>query len=314
MSVPRARRSERKTSPRPSRSLRHKMAPATPTPVNTASPRSRCVIAIEGNIGIGKSTLLNALKRRFENDVSVVLVDEPVALWEEHGLLEAMYTDTINRCAFQVMAVTTRYTSLLDAVLRSEAEVIITERSIFSDRACFAKVNLTAGSPDETAYGVTHDALVNSLPEDLRLGTVLLQGEDLIEQNELWRAARHRIGDGREQSALWVLAVRGGELVLEVPVRLAQVGRVLVRRRRAPADPTLQTGARVVHAELYSSIGNAGAPPMTRRRVTHKSHGAREGPPPLGHGLAQLPCCSTLAALLVEGRVAVQEGVPHATS
>ena len=161
--------------PRASRSLRHKMAPATPTPVNTASPRSRCVIAIEGNIGIGKSTLLNALKRRFENDVSVVLVDEPVALWEEHGLLEAMYTDTINRCAFQVMAVTTRYTSLLDAVLRSEAEVIITERSIFSDRACFAKVNLTAGSPDETAYGVTHDALVNSLPEDLRLGTVLLQ-------------------------------------------------------------------------------------------------------------------------------------------
>lgn len=151
------------------------MAPATPTPVNTASPRSRCVIAIEGNIGIGKSTLLNALKRRFENDVSVALVDEPVALWEEHGLLEAMYTDTINRCAFQVMAVTTRYTSLLDAVLRSEADVIITERSIFSDRACFAKVNLTAGSPDETAYGVTHDALVNSLPEDLRLGTVLLQ-------------------------------------------------------------------------------------------------------------------------------------------
>ena len=50
------------------------------------------------------------------------------------------------------------------------------------------------------------------------------------------------------------LSHRGGELVLEVPVRLAQVRRVLVRRRRAPADPTLEAGARVVQTKFRSRI------------------------------------------------------------
>eukprot|EP00966_Prymnesium_polylepis_P117545 2717523-Prymnesium_polylepis.1 len=37
--------------------------------------------------GIGKSTLMNELKRRLASDSSVVFVDEPVALWEDYGLV-----------------------------------------------------------------------------------------------------------------------------------------------------------------------------------------------------------------------------------
>lgn len=47
-------------------------------------------------------------------------------------------------------------------------------RQIFSDRYCFAQVNLRSPA-DIAAYAVTHDALVASLPPDARLGTVLLQ-------------------------------------------------------------------------------------------------------------------------------------------
>jgi deoxyadenosine/deoxycytidine kinase len=104
--------------------------PSTPIVSTAASDtRGRLIIAIEGNIGIGKSTLLANLRKHFALDESVAIVDEPVALWEEHGLLEAMYTDTLSRCAFQLMALTTRYTALLDA-LASKAKVIITERSV----------------------------------------------------------------------------------------------------------------------------------------------------------------------------------------
>ena len=107
-----------------------KPPPSTPIVSTAASDtRGRLIIAIEGNIGIGKSTLLANLRKHFALDESVAIVDEPVALWEKHGLLEAMYTDTLSRCAFQLMALTTRYTALLEA-LASKAKIIITERSV----------------------------------------------------------------------------------------------------------------------------------------------------------------------------------------
>ena len=112
------------------------------TPVVTKSttvlPNERLVISIEGNIGIGKSTLLSHLKARWKDDPTVAFVCEPVELWEQHGLLEAMYANTISRSSFQLMAVITRYGTLAQA-LASDASLIITERSVHSDRACLDK-------------------------------------------------------------------------------------------------------------------------------------------------------------------------------
>jgi deoxyadenosine/deoxycytidine kinase len=154
-----------------------KKAPLTPVTVGSAPtpppPNGRLVISIEGNIGIGKSTLLENLRKQWATDPRVIFVQEPVALWEENGLLEAMYSNTISRCAFQLMALTTRYTALQKA-LESDATVIITERSVHSDRYCFAAVNLDS-EPDKAAYAATHDALIAALPADLRIGMVYLQ-------------------------------------------------------------------------------------------------------------------------------------------
>ena len=132
------------------------------------------VVAIEGNIGVGKSTVLKNLKAHYAADKRVAFVDEPVGLWEENDLLSAMYEDRISRAAFQLMALTTRFATL-QKVLRSEdADLVITERSIFSDRHCFAAVNLDKDSADATAYNVTHDALVTALPPGLQHASVLL--------------------------------------------------------------------------------------------------------------------------------------------
>ena len=132
------------------------MGPLTPTTVPRASRASnQLVVAIEGNIGIGKSTLLSNLRQRFANNPNVVFVDEvcaealrprassfllgriscaqPVDLWEKSGLLQAMYTNKIDKCSFQEMAVITRFSALTKA-LSSGAQLIITERSIFTDR------------------------------------------------------------------------------------------------------------------------------------------------------------------------------------
>jgi deoxyadenosine/deoxycytidine kinase len=144
---------------------------ATPA-VSKTQPRERIVLSIEGNIGIGKSTLLSHLKARWKDDDSVAFVDEPVDLWEHHGLLEAMYTGRISRSAFQLMALTSRFGSLMKA-LSTDATLIITERSCQSDKAGFAVVNLDRKC-DQDAYQATYDALFASLPSDVRHGMVLL--------------------------------------------------------------------------------------------------------------------------------------------
>ena len=39
------------------------------------------LISIEGNIGTGKTTLINILKKKFTNKGSVIFVEEPLQQW-----------------------------------------------------------------------------------------------------------------------------------------------------------------------------------------------------------------------------------------
>jgi deoxyadenosine/deoxycytidine kinase len=135
----------------------------------------RTLLSIEGNIGIGKSTLLDNLRERFaESDPHVAFVPEPVDTWERHGLLQAMYSGELGRCPFQLMALTTRFTAVLEALNNNpESTLIITERSIFSDKACFAEVNLDRPA-ERAAYQASYEALRDALPKDIRTASVLL--------------------------------------------------------------------------------------------------------------------------------------------
>lgn len=120
------------------------------------------VVSIEGNIGVGKSTLMAGLRKRFASS-NVVFLDEPVDLWERHGLLQAMYSGQLERCGFQQMAMVTRAAMLQKALTSSGAPLIITERSVYSDRECFARINLTKPC-EAAAYAVTHDAVCSCFP------------------------------------------------------------------------------------------------------------------------------------------------------
>jgi len=158
-------------------------APSTPvavvaTPCKSASertspyvPAGTILVNIEGNIGIGKSTLLGKLRETYAAaGADVCFVDEPVAQWEEAGLLAAMYDGSLNAAVFQVMALTTRYAALVRA-LKSGAKLVISERSLYSDRAVFAGTHLTGA--DKDAYELSWASMLESLP-DVPNCTVLL--------------------------------------------------------------------------------------------------------------------------------------------
>lgn len=103
------------------------------------------LISIEGNIGSGKSTIIEWLKT--QNHVKVVFVDEPVNEWltikdkDGNNALECFYKDQKkNAFCFQILAYITRLKKLMDTLKEHNDVIIITERSIETDRNVFAKM------------------------------------------------------------------------------------------------------------------------------------------------------------------------------
>lgn len=95
---------------------------------------------IEGNIGAGKSTFLSLIDRYLD----VETIFEPHEQWQSVGngenLLEKFYTDT-QRWAytFQTYAFVTRVLSQEEHIATSDRDLFVLERSVYSDRYCFAK-------------------------------------------------------------------------------------------------------------------------------------------------------------------------------
>jgi len=110
------------------------------------------IVSIEGNIGSGKSTLLANLRRYYASNANVIFLKEPVDEWEkikdENGttILEKFYGDQ-NKYSFpfQMMAYVSRLKVLRDALkdidrTQNRQIVIITERSLYTDKMVFAKM------------------------------------------------------------------------------------------------------------------------------------------------------------------------------
>ena len=126
------------------------------------------IVAIEGGIGVGKTTLMDALRAQ-RPDLSFVY--EPVELWGP--LLAAMYKNEVSKDVFQLMVQSTLQAALL-AALRQGATRIVVERSPFSNKHVFAKANLEPGSWGSVAYNVAHRAFLDALPEGTRLDVIFL--------------------------------------------------------------------------------------------------------------------------------------------
>src|SRR3990167_3600635 len=98
------------------------------------------MIIIEGNVGVGKSTFLNYLKKHIDADV----IYEPNQLWQDvdgHNLLEQFFLDQ-KRWAYtcQSYILLTRIDQLLAELCDSKKDFCLVERSAYSGRYCFAQV------------------------------------------------------------------------------------------------------------------------------------------------------------------------------
>jgi deoxyadenosine/deoxycytidine kinase len=113
---------------------------------------SPIVVSVDGAIGGGKTTLLEHLRGELP-DVEIVL--EPVGEWMRlkdasgKSLLELFYEDK-KRWAytFQNCAILTRLRTILAAMKTTTKRVILTERSVLTDRYVFAEMLKEDGTLD----------------------------------------------------------------------------------------------------------------------------------------------------------------------
>ena len=105
------------------------------------------MISIEGNIGSGKSKLLEKLKKHYIDNKNIIFLDEPTEDWKtitdecNITILEKFYSNKKKYSfPFQMMAYISRLTILKEAIGNNPNSIFITERSLFTDKCVFAKM------------------------------------------------------------------------------------------------------------------------------------------------------------------------------
>jgi deoxyadenosine/deoxycytidine kinase len=154
------------------------------------------IVSFDGNIGSGKSTTCYEYEQYLKNHMSktdhdgsshntvfptitsfkdeVCFLDEPVALWNQVcdkdgvNILTNLYKDIrANAFKFQMMAYISRLSLLRKAVKDPKIKLIITERSVETDRNVFAKMLYDVGdiSHDEfQIYTLWFDEFLTDVP------------------------------------------------------------------------------------------------------------------------------------------------------
>lgn len=121
------------------------------------------IVSIEGNIGSGKSTFLENLKKHYKENEHIVFLREPVDEWEKikdkngNTMLQKFYADQEKYSfAFQMMAYISRLSILRDVIKQNKDKdiIIITERSLYTDKYVFAKMLYDQGKIEEVTYQI----------------------------------------------------------------------------------------------------------------------------------------------------------------
>jgi deoxyadenosine/deoxycytidine kinase len=123
------------------------------------------MFSIDGNIGSGKSTIYTSLQELYKDTNTVIFVPEPVLYWEKiknnvgKTMLQLFYADQEKYAfAFQMMAYISRLSILRKIVEENKVNgrdiVIITERTLYTDKHIFAKMLFDQGKIEDVEYQI----------------------------------------------------------------------------------------------------------------------------------------------------------------
>ncbi len=121
------------------------------------------IFSVEGNIGSGKSTLVKMLKKRLKliKNTTVIYLPEPVSVWESikakdgKNAIEKYYENPEKYAfSFQMMAYISRIHQLRETLKKNDNVIIISERSVFTDKEIFAKMLHDDGKIEDIEFNI----------------------------------------------------------------------------------------------------------------------------------------------------------------
>lgn len=142
--------------------------------INIQNRNRNRIITCDGNIGSGKSTLVEILKKS-EKFSDAVFVKEPVDEWmmvrdqEGKNILERFYENKKKYAyPFQELTLMSRYGAVKKAMRDNPGKVIFAERSVWTDKHVFAKMLHADGYIEDMEYAI-YDANSKIIERELHV-------------------------------------------------------------------------------------------------------------------------------------------------
>jgi deoxyadenosine/deoxycytidine kinase len=164
------------------------------------------IFTLEGNIGVGKSSLLAILERELGQiqSTDVIFEYEPVDDWlnthapgNAKSIFEMYYDDKVRYgFVFQMFAMQTRFEHLSKIIQANPGKIIICERTPITDREIFAKMMHDQGIITSTEFMV-YESWYNFITHIIQpriAGTIYMRAEPSTSIKRIIK--RGRIGEG----------------------------------------------------------------------------------------------------------------------
>jgi len=136
------------------------------------------IISIEGNIGSGKSKLLNSLEAHYKNRSDIIFLQEPINKWntiqdkDGQTILQKFYDDPKKYSfSFQFMVFISFIENIKETIKNNPNAIIITERNLNTNKLVFAKMLFDSGNIEYIDYQIylkwfdyfAHDFQINKI-------------------------------------------------------------------------------------------------------------------------------------------------------
>ena len=192
------------------------------------------LISIEGNIGTGKTTLINILNKKFGKKNNVIFVDEPLQQWlnlkdsDGENILGKFYGDQQRwSYSFQMHAFITRSKAILEQ--NTDDNVVIIERSVITDRNVFACLLYESGKISEMEWKLYiewFDRLTEHFSKVTPDKFIYLKADPKISYQRMVNRTRDEEADipidylnqVSEKHDQWLLGENGNENVITIDV------------------------------------------------------------------------------------------------
>lgn len=156
------------------------------------------VFSIEGNIGSGKSTLIQTLKDKYNgNQQDIIFMEEPVSQWvnikdkDGENMIEKFYRDQDKYAfSFQMMAYISRLSMLKECIKQHPNSVIICERSLYTDKNVFAKMLFDEDKIEDVNYQIYSkwfDEFAGDIPNT---GLIYVRADPEVSYSRVQKRAR----------------------------------------------------------------------------------------------------------------------------